>query len=176
MNEKLWMQKAIFIGRVSTWVWAKMQALPINNRKIRFRPALFQLYFILCIFFQEKHTFSELCSDHHSSHLQHWLTYLVTFKRDILGEDISYHQPHSFPGYTYVSLKVSRDGHGLCPLQSSHECTSYKFETVLNKQSKSDYLHTLRTLRVITWLRLMVDKSKQNKASKKKDKSKQKER
>ena len=32
-----------------------------------------------------------------------------------------------------------------------------KFGTILNKQSKSDYLHTLRTLSVITWLRLRVD-------------------
>ena len=33
----------------------------------------------------------------------------------------------------------------------------YKFEEILNRQSKLDYLHTWRTWRVITWLRLRVD-------------------
>ena len=32
-----------------------------------------------------------------------------------------------------------------------------KFETNLNRQSKLNYIRTLRTFRVITWLRLMVD-------------------
>jgi len=32
-----------------------------------------------------------------------------------------------------------------------------KFETILNRQSKSDYIQTLRSFRVVMWLRLRWD-------------------
>jgi len=114
-------------------------------------------YLILCIFFQEKHTFPELCSYHQSSHLQHWLTYLITLKRDRLGEDSSYTQPYYFPWYTYVSHKANRVGHIICHFSHHMNVPCCKFEKILNKHSKLNYIHTLRSFRVITWIKLRVD-------------------
>jgi len=81
----------------------------VNN----WREALNILFFA---FYQEKHTVLELCSDHHSSHLHYWLTYLVTHKRNKLGKVAHIINQTFFPWYTYLSPKVSRVGHKICPL------------------------------------------------------------
>jgi len=65
--------------------------------------------------------FQKLCTKHHSSRLQHWLTYLVTLKQDRLGESSSYFK-HTLFRDTHIYL-LKPVGHDIFPLQSSHECT-----------------------------------------------------
>ena len=64
--------------------------------------------------------FEEIAQIVISTHLQTWLTYHFPSKQDMLREDSSYSQRHSFIGYMYVSSKASRAGHDSCSFQSSH--------------------------------------------------------
>jgi len=105
-------------------------------------------------FFHEKHTIPGVVLRTSSIAFitEKQLTYHNTFKRVWLGKSNIYSQPYSFPWYTYVSL-VTTFAHS----NRHMNLPCYKFETILDRQSKSDYLHTWRTLRVITWHRLRVD-------------------
>lgn len=104
--------------------------------------------------FYENIQFRRGCSDHHLVPFTYLTNLPLPCNRYNFTKDSSYSHTQSFLGYMYVSPKaivlVTTFVHSGCHMN----VPCCKFETNINKHSRSYYIHILRSFKIITWLKL----------------------